>query len=136
MDLVVRPARDDDADAIEQLLAVARDEVVHKKGGRALLEGRTNGPGDRWLALLGGVPVGVAIMRVVGAVAVLEALFTEPSARGVGVGHALMEAVTTTARERGCVRVDGVALPGDRHTKNFFEAHGLVARALIVSAEL
>jgi GNAT superfamily N-acetyltransferase len=136
MNVVVRAARDDDADAIEQLLVAARNEVAHKKGGPALLEGRASRPGDRWLALLGGVPVGVAVVRVVGAAAVLEVLFTEPSARGVGVGHALMEAVTTTARERGCARVESIALPGDRHTKNFFEAHGLVARALIVSAEL
>lgn len=136
MDLVVRPARDDDAEVIEQLLAIARDEVLHKKGGPALLEERAIGPRGRWLALLEGVPVGVAVVRMGDAVAVLEVLFTEPSARGVGVGHALMETVTTAARERGCARVESVALPGDRHTKNFFEAHGLVARALIVSTEL
>jgi hypothetical protein len=29
-----------------------------------------------------------------------------------------------------------VALPGDRDTKNFFESHGLVARAISVSRHL
>jgi hypothetical protein len=32
--------------------------------------------------------------------------------------------------------VDSLALPGDRHTKNFFEAFGLVARAIVVHKTL
>ena len=37
---------------------------------------------------------------------------------------------------QGCFGVDSLALPGDRHTKNFFESFGLVARAIIVHRSL
>ena len=36
------------------------------------------------------------------------------------------------AKERGALAIQSVALPGDRATKNFFETHGMVARAIIV----
>ncbi|NIR35956.1 MAG: hypothetical protein GWN79_05560 [Actinobacteria bacterium] len=47
-----------------------------------------------------------------------------------------MEAVLDWARTRGCEGIDSLALPGDRHTKNFFETFGLVARALRVHRAL
>jgi GNAT superfamily N-acetyltransferase len=64
--------------------------------------------------------------------AVLRALYVEPAARGVGVGHALLDAVLGWARTRGTAGLDSLALPGSRDAKNFFEAHGLVARAIVV----
>ena len=39
---------------------------------------------------------------------------------------------STGAAAQGCFGVDSLALPGDRHTKNFFESFGLVARAIVV----
>ncbi|MEZ5167255.1 MAG: GNAT family N-acetyltransferase [Acidimicrobiales bacterium] len=51
------------------------------------------------------------------------------SAAGVGVGEALMDAAIDWCRDRGCIGIDSIALPGDRATKNFFETFGLVARA-------
>jgi GNAT superfamily N-acetyltransferase len=68
--------------------------------------------------------------------AVLTELFVDPGARGVGVGEVLMDRVLEWAREQGCVGVDSLALPGNRHTKNFFESFGLVARAIVVHRPL
>ena len=67
-----------------------------------------------------------------GSLGVIDDLYTEPLARGVGVGEQLMDALLAWCTERGFQGVDGLALPGDRHTKNYFEANGLVARAIVV----
>ena len=88
-----------------------------------------------------GTPIGFATVRLDdlhdgGRLAVLDEIYVEEGARGVGVGEALMDAVLEWARERGCVGVDSLALPGNRHTKNFFESFGLVARAIVVHRAL
>ena len=62
----------------------------------------------------------------------VDDLYVEPEARGVGVGEAMMDARPRLGGERGCVGVDALALPGNRATKNFFETFGLVARAIVV----
>lgn len=90
---------------------------------------------------LGSAVVGYAAAHLVElrdgtTVAELAELFVEPEARQVGVGEALMNAVLAWAEERGCIGVDGRALPGDRATKNFFESFGLVARAISVHRPL
>lgn len=68
--------------------------------------------------------------------AVVDEIFVEPPARGVGVGEALMDDVLAWSRAEGCAGVDSVALPGDRETKNFFERFGLTARAIVVHRRL
>jgi GNAT superfamily N-acetyltransferase len=67
---------------------------------------------------------------------VVEELFVEPGARGVGVGEALMGALLAWFVDRGCAGVDTVALPGDRLTKNFFESNGFKARLLVMHRAL
>ncbi|HMC05356.1 MAG TPA: GNAT family N-acetyltransferase [Actinomycetota bacterium] len=67
---------------------------------------------------------------------VVEELFVEPGARGVGVGEALMDALLAWFAERGCAGVDTVALPGDRLSKNFFESSGFKARLIVMHREL
>lgn len=67
---------------------------------------------------------------------VLTDLYVEPGARGVGVGEHLVGAVVSWCAGRGCHGVDGLALPGNRGTKNFFEAHGFTARAIVVHRRL
>lgn len=62
----------------------------------------------------------------------LRELYVEPGARQVGVGSALLEAARAVARAQGCTGLDAIALPGDRATKNFFEDHAMVARAIVV----
>jgi len=59
-------------------------------------------------------------------------LWVHPSARGIGVGYALMQDAVDHSRSLGCIGIDARALPGDRSTKNFFESFGLVARGLEV----
>jgi GNAT superfamily N-acetyltransferase len=60
----------------------------------------------------------------------LGACYVEPDARGVGVGRLLLDAAVSWLEERGCQEVDGMALPGDREAKNFYEAAGFKARLL------
>ena len=67
-----------------------------------------------------------------GRLGVITDLYTMPGARGVGVGEAMMDHLIDWCTTQDCFGVDSVALPGDRHTKNFFESFGLVARALVV----
>lgn len=63
----------------------------------------------------------------------LDALAVDAQARGVGIGEAMMVLLQDLLREAGCFAVDSQALPGDRHTKNFFESFGLKARLLTVN---
>jgi GNAT superfamily N-acetyltransferase len=67
---------------------------------------------------------------------VVDDIYVEPGARGVGVGEAMMDAVLEWCGDQGCIGVDSLALPGNRETKNFFESFGLVARAIVVHRSL
>jgi GNAT superfamily N-acetyltransferase len=67
---------------------------------------------------------------------VVDELFVEIPARGVGVGEALVEETASFCTARGCVGVDASALPGQRVTKNFFEGRGFRARALVMHRHL
>ena len=60
----------------------------------------------------------------------LDVCYVEPDARGVGLGRLLLDGVVGWLNGRGCVGVDGLALPGDREAKNFYEAAGFKARLL------
>lgn len=68
--------------------------------------------------------------------AVVSDLYVDPEARAIGIGEAMMDLIIVRAREAGAVGVDAIALPGDRHTKNFFETFGLTARAILVHKSL
>ncbi|MDQ2725298.1 MAG: GNAT family N-acetyltransferase [Actinomycetota bacterium] len=65
-------------------------------------------------------------------IGVVEMLFVEPEARGVGVGEAMMDVVIRWGEDVGCHGIDAPALPGARDAKAFFETMGLVTRALIM----
>ena len=89
---------------------------------------------------LGTVPVGYAVATVEPTralpLAVITDLFVLPEARRVGVGRALIDELVSQAAAAGCGGIQAVALPGDRDTKNFFEAAGLVARMITVHRPL
>ena len=68
--------------------------------------------------------------------AVVTDLYVDPEARGIGIGEAMMDLLVERARSVGAVGIDALALPGDRHTKNFFETFGLTARAIVVHRSL
>ncbi len=87
-------------------------------------------------AIVGYAVVHVEALRDGGALGVIDDLYVEPGARGVGLGEALMDAMVVWCHERGCIGIDGLALPGNRETKNFFETFGLVARAIVVHRPL
>jgi len=87
------------------------------------------------------VVVGYGVLRVErladgDRLAVVDDLYVEPGARGVGVGEALMQTLIERATEASCIGIDALALPGNRATKNFFEASGLTARAIVVHRSL
>lgn len=65
-------------------------------------------------------------------VGVVEMLFVEPEARGVGVGEAMMDVVIQWGEDIGCHGIDAPALPGARNAKAFFETMGLVTRVLVM----
>ena len=150
-----RPATAADLPALVDLLAAARLELTPTKGGDvwSRREGQTlNSDGRRASALddpdrlllvgtIDDIVVGYSATHVEqledgSRLARLTDIYVEVEARGVGVGEALIDDILAWGRAQGCFGVDSLALPGNRATKNFFEAHGLVARAIVVHRRL
>jgi GNAT superfamily N-acetyltransferase len=146
-----RPAVAHDLPSLVSLHRAATAELRAERGGEvwARQTGRTaEAPFDLddadQLVLAGTIDdVVVGYARVVleplaggGDLAVLTDVFVDADAREVGVGEALLDAAVDWAGRRGCIGIDSVALPGMRATKNFFEAAGLVARAIVVHRPL
>ena len=138
-----------------RLAEAARVEVAGDKGGEMyLVRDAPRPPVDGWLtdvlaggdggAVLGefaGVPFGLAVVRTEALpdgsrLGVVDAIYVEEPARGVGVGEAMMELVLQWCSAQGCRGVDSTVLPGNREGKNFFERFGLVARAIRVHRDL
>lgn len=78
----------------------------------------------------------VEVLRDGGRLGVVTDLYTDPGCRELGLGERTMQALVDWCAAEGCFGVDSLALPGDRHTKNFFESFGLVARAIVVHRAL
>lgn len=147
-----RPATRGDADRCAALCGMALGELSGQRGGplftrretglvaKALLRpGGLDGllSSSRRQVLVGtldGAVVGLAVARTeeVGEAAhgVIDGIYVEPEARGVGVGRALLEGLLGWFAATNCRGIDAAALPGDRPTKNFFEAAGFKARLL------
>jgi ribosomal protein S18 acetylase RimI-like enzyme len=70
--------------------------------------------------------------RAAGPIGMIEVLYVEPAARGVGVGEAVVGILLERFEAFGCLGVDAFALPGSREAKAFFETHGFVTRALVM----
>jgi ribosomal protein S18 acetylase RimI-like enzyme len=62
----------------------------------------------------------------------IRLIYTEPDARGVGVGHTMLTEAMTILRKRGVRHFDAPVGPGQRSAKNFFESHGFAARSIIM----
>ncbi len=155
MDEGARAARSEDLDAIGDLADAVIDELSPMRGGAVWrrhvardqpvgrsLAAALQDPETLVLAgTLDDVVVGYAVvalehLRDGGVLGMIEDLYVDPQARGVGVGEAMMDQVLVWCVERGCIGVDALALPGHRDTKNFFESFGLVARAIVVHRSL
>ncbi len=65
----------------------------------------------------------------------IRLIYTDPPARGVGVGHCMLEAALVELRARDIRYFDAPVGPGQRAAKNFFEAHGFAARSIIMHHE-
>lgn len=155
MDVFVRRATPNDVDAIVALVEAVRVELGPERGGQAWLV--TEARPDPVRASLAsdvaeqqdfGVRVAVAgIDDVVLGAAVtrscarhdgttaarIDELVVDPAARGVGLGVALLDDAVAWASAAGAHVIESTALPGQRATKNFFEAAGMKARLLTVS---
>ena len=136
-----RAIRADRARVIE-LADVARASIASQRGGPALLathldsSAAHDAAASAWCGLIGEAIVGYSLVARDGERATITELFVEPEARGVGVGDAMLSSIVDHARQSGCGSLDAAALPGDRATKNFFEAHRMTSRLLIVSRPL
>ncbi len=62
----------------------------------------------------------------------LDGCYVHPGARSVGLGHLLIDSLMSWFEAERCTGADGIALPGDRDTKNFFESAGFKARLLVM----
>ena len=150
-----RQAAEADMAALAALAAQATSEMSQQRGGSvwSRLEARPDPQleslardvrADDALVVVGtvdGAVVGYGAIRLVelhdgSTVGRVGDIYVLPDARGVGVGEAMMEMLMAWAGRRGCIGVDSLALPGDRNTKNVFETHGLVARAITVHRTL
>lgn len=148
----VRSAAHADTDRVAELCRWGLEEAQDRRGG-ALLTRRELDPTARALVRPGGlarimgdprrtvlvgtvdeVPVGLLAARVddvLGtALGVVDFCFVEPTARGVGVGRALLDAAVAWFVGAGCRGVDVPVLPGDRAAKQWLEGAGFTARAL------
>ena len=150
-----RPASADDILRVVELAELMRAELAVMRGGALWLE-REAWPepledaydtllarDDALLlvgtyddAVIGFAAVVVERLRSGARLGVITDLYVEPAAREVGVGEVLADALVEHCRAAGCLGVDAAALPGHRAAKNFFEAHGFTARALVMHRRL
>lgn len=147
----VREAVPEDEERFGQLVADLVAGIVSQRGGPLLVD-PDRAPlrlpdlldDTSRLALVGtldGVVTGVAVCHREdrtghGRVGVFDACYVEPEARGMGLGGLLLDTATAWFESQGCAGIDGVALPGDRSAKRFFEAAGFKARMITMHRHL
>ena len=150
-----RPAAPDDVPRLVELVEAAIAELREGRGGEVWsrqaarqapfapeLQRQLAAPDHVVLAgTVDDLVMGYGVARVDeladgGRLGVVTDLYTDPGQRELGLGEIVMDALVAWCRDQGCFGVDSLALPGDRHTKNFFESFGLVARAIIVHRPL
>jgi GNAT superfamily N-acetyltransferase len=128
-DVVVRPARPDDAEAIAALLT----EEGYPTGPSDITDrlARFGAPdGAVFVADLGERPIGFVAIRAVprfehGDVMVrILALVVDPAARERGVGHRLMEAAEAFAAERGAAFLEVTAGHHRPDARQLYESLG------------
>ena len=152
--VATRSAAGDDIPLMMRILGEAEGEIEKWRGGKVLWESRPSDSlaellerclaRDDMLCLLGtldDVPVSIGLATQAklangDPIAKIQILYVLEGARGVGAGAAIMAEVAAWAETKGCIGIDATALPGDRSTKNFFESHGMSARALTLFKQL
>ena len=151
----VRDATSDDVPRLVELARAAIRELTPMKGGSvwAAREARAEpleadfvaglgDPGRRALVgTIDDVVVGYCIARVEvlgdgSHLGVVDDIFVEEDARGIGVGELMMGELVSWCRAQGCFGIDVMALPGHRAAKNFFEESGFTARQIVMHHRL
>jgi GNAT superfamily N-acetyltransferase len=150
-----RLAEPDDVPRLAELARTARKDMLEQRGGPLFVEreARPEPLEDNLAAevadpdhavfageldgvMLGYAAVHTEALRNGDVLAVITDLFVEADARAVGIGEELMKAALAWSKEHGASALDAYALPGDRHTKNFFEMSGFTARLLVMHHKL
>ena len=155
MKISVRAATTSDIETIVRLYNAAEAEQTVRKPIWALTDGLDLPFGDSIIRAMDSVDswvlVGLIDDAVVGflwatledmlgradgaRIGYIRLIYTEPDARGVGVGHQMLETIMEELRGIGIRFFDANAGPGQRATKNFFEGHAFAARSLIMHHE-
>ncbi len=150
-----RPATKEDIPAVAELARAAIAELGPMRGGAVWLaqESRREPIDEDLAGLIGkddtrflvgtidGVPVGYAVAHLErlgdgSILGVVDDIFVEEGARGVGLGEAMMNDLVAWCVAQRCFGMDAMALPGHRSTKNFFEESGFTARQLVMHHSL
>jgi GNAT superfamily N-acetyltransferase len=151
----VRDATPGDVPRLVELARAAIRELTVMKGGSvwAAREARAEPLEDGLLAsivdpdrraLVGTIDdvvvgYGIARVEVLGDgshLGVVDDIFVEEGARGIGVGELMMGELVSWCRAQGCFGIDVMALPGHRAAKNFFEESGFTARQIVMHHRL
>jgi ribosomal protein S18 acetylase RimI-like enzyme len=153
MDITSRPAVATDLDELERLYHMLESEMTALEPAWSFTDGlpeplsgsltsELNSPeATVLLGCIDGVPVGFLIGhrsaltpqaagRTRGSV---HYVYTEPAARQVGVGEAMLAGYVADERAAGVSLFDAHVTPGHRAAKNFFESHGFSARSIVMN---
>ncbi|HSJ85067.1 MAG TPA: GNAT family N-acetyltransferase [Acidimicrobiia bacterium] len=152
MRINARVAGDDDVMALVRLYRGLESEMTALHPMWPLADGLAEPIDSSFQMLLGdpealvvmgevdGYPFGFAVARIeeilpqaagerIGSI---RLIYVEPEAREIALGEEMRDYAMELLRRRGITRFDAHVLPGHRLAKNFFEAGGFSARAIIM----
>lgn len=152
MELTCKPATRDDVEELVRLYRLLEDEMTALSRQWPMADGlpepvetsfKEKLSDPEALILIGGideVPLGFLLAETIPLLpqaggrraATIRLIFTQPEARGVGLGEVMMELALRTLEDRGVDFFDAVVPPGHRDAKNFFEASGFSARSIVM----
>lgn len=145
--LRLEPLSIDRLDELEEFLAEISGELALRRGGTQLL-GELGRPAELarkiseisddsfvLTVVLNSVLSGVIWAKIVSnefgdRICSVPVFAVLKDARRLGVGTELFNALEEWVSSRDATAIEFTTLPGDRHTKNFCEANGLIARSL------
>ncbi len=153
LDISARPATADDLETLVRLYRLLEEEMAGLRGlwreadglpepvSQALADAVADPDVLVYVGLADDVPFGFILAESLPLlpqadgkrVGTIKLVFTEESAREVGVGEAMRDIIMSEFRSSGHKLFDAHVLPGHRLAKNFFEAGGFSARFIIMN---